>query len=277
MLLLSALAIYLAYAATASRPAHAATAAHVAIRHRVVSLAPALTEMLYALGEGPEVVGVSAYSDFPADARKKPVVGDALHVNEERVAALRPDVIVAAEGDAARLDRLAKLTGAHTQLLPTRHVADIWANMKALGKLTQHEPQAAARVAALQARLHRLARPAGARPIKVFYMVWDQPLMTAGRDSYLNDLIELAGGRNVAAAASGGSYPSFSWETLLAADPDVILAPTKLAKSLDSLSSRYPGLTAVKHRRVRTLPDDLISRPGPRVAEALAAVEAALR
>jgi len=264
LLLLALLALLLCSPAHAQPPAR-----------RIVSLGPALTEMLFALGLDQQVVGVTTYCNFPAAALAKPKIGDALHLNEERVIALHPDLIVSVEGDRARLDRIAKLTGARLQVLPTRHVQDIWNNFRTLGALTGRASEAAAQTARLQARVASLtAKPGGARPA-VFYMVWDQPLMTAGQDSYLNDLITLAGGRNV--VVDRGSYPGFSWEALLAANPDVILGPRNMASGLKGLEAKYPGLKAVQSHRLRTLPDDVISRPGPRVAEALAAVRAALR
>lgn len=266
LLLLAALVLWLAYAAA---PARAAAPAK-----RIVSLAPALTEMLFALDLGPEVVGVSAYSDYPVEAKRKPVVSDATHLDEEQLIALKPDLIVAAEGDAARFARVGRLTGATVKVFPTHHVADVWSNLAALGALTGHQRQAAAATARLKQELAVL-RPAKPSGRKVFYMVWDQPLMTAGRDSYLNDLIELAGAHN--AATAQGSYPTYDWEAVIAANPDVILAPRTLARQLDAVARRYPTLAAVKAHRLRTLPDDLISRPGPRVAEALQALETALR
>ena len=180
--------------------------------------------------------------------------------------------------DRARLDRLEKLTHAQAMVLPTKHVADIWKNMCTIalieGVAERGERAIAQRQAALNVVVAR-AKARGTHPT-AFYMVWDKPLMTAGADSYLNDLIALAGGRNIAATATGGSYPTYSWESLLAQNPDVILGPTNMAKALQGLKTQYPSLKAVKSNRLRTLPDDLISRPGPRVAEALAAVEAAL-
>jgi iron complex transport system substrate-binding protein len=278
LLLLTALALFLAYAATTKAPARAAAspARNFVQPTRIISLAPALTEMLYAIDKGAQVVGVSAYSDFPAAAKSKPVVGDALHVDEERIIALRPDLILVAEGDKARLDRLRRLTHASVELLPTKHVSDIWSNLLALGALTGKVSRAAEVTHKLQQQVAAIAKPRQTPKKAVFYMVWDQPLMTAGKDSYLNDLIELAGGRNVAATSTQGSYPSFSWELLLAADPDVILGPANLATGLKDVAGRYPNLKAVRSGHVRALPDDVVSRPGPRVVLALAAVEAAM-
>lgn len=255
------------------RPAHAAQG------QRVLSLAPSVTEMLFALGLGSRVVGVTTYCNYPAAATKKPRVGDALALNDELAMSLKPDLILAAEGDRARLDRLARLTGAKLEVLSTKRVSDIWTNMRAIGRLTGTEAHAAREATALQARLKAAAAryPARTPAPTAFYMVWDQPLMAAGPDSYLDDLIQLAGARNVVKASAGNSYPAYSWESLLAANPSVILGPRNMAGPLKKLESRYPHLQAVKAKRVRTLPDDLISRPGPRVVEAFEAVATALR
>lgn len=242
---------------------------------RIVSVGPDLTEMLFALGLGDRVVGVDSYSNYPPAARKLPHVGGAVDLSDEAVIAARPTLIVSVEGDRAHLARLGRLTGARVAMLETHHVPDIWANLHTLGVLTGTQTRAASLTHRLETQLAAHTVHGGRHP-SVFYMVWDKPLMTAGGDSYLDDLIALAGGRNVAHGAKG-AYPPYSWEAVLAANPDVILAPRTLAASLESLKQRYPFLRAVRSGRVHTLPDDLISRPGPRVVEALEAVEAALR
>lgn len=269
--LILAVLAFLALFLCRSTPAHAARAP------RILSLAPAITEMVYALGLDQSLVGVTSYCNYPPAALKKPRVGNALDLNEELVVSLKPELIFATEGDKSRLERLGRLTHARVFVLPTKHVADIWANLRTIGKLTGTQARAEQEVKSLQARLKAAsARATKAHPT-VFYMVWDKPLMTASADSYLNDLITLAGGKNVAASAAGGSYPSYSWEALLAADPQVILGPKNMASALMGLKTQYPSLQAVKANRLRTLPDDLISRPGPRVVQALEAVESALK
>ena len=128
----------------------------------------------------------------------------------------------------------------------------------------------------MKARVAAHSAPRGGPRPRTFYMVWDRPLMTAGPDSYLSDLITLAGGSNVVNQGVS-SYPTYSWEALLAADPDVILGPRNMAGALKALAHDYPRLRAVKENRVRVLPDDLVSRPGPRIVEAIDAVSAALK
>lgn len=257
---------------SAGRPALAAAPAK-----RILSLGPALTEMVFALGLADRIVGRTSFCNFPSAALKLPDVGAVTGWNEERVIALRPDLILALEGDRAPVDRLAKLTGAHVEILPTRQVADIWTNLHAIGRLTGRSHAAAKLVGELRSAVDRRRRAALARKRHptAFYMVWDEPLMTAGPTSYLGDLISLAGGRNVV-TASAGSYPTWSWEALLAANPDVILAPKDRGPALGKLAGRYTSLAAVQNKRLWTLPDDLISRPGPRVVQALDAVEQAL-
>jgi iron complex transport system substrate-binding protein len=235
--------------------------------------------MVYKLGLENRLVGVTTYCNYPAAAKRKPRVGAALDLNEEMIMALKPDLILTTEGDKARYARLGQLTRAKVVTLSTRHVDDIWRDMRLIGEHTGMGARANREVGALQTRLKGVVAslPKRRTPPTVFYMVWDKPLMTAGPNSYLGDLITLAGGRNVVAAMPGNAYPPYSWEAFLARDPQVILGPQNMAASLQGLKTRYPHLQAVKTGRVRALPDDLISRPGPRVVEALEAVVAALR
>jgi iron complex transport system substrate-binding protein len=246
---------------------------------RILSLSPAITELVYALGLEGRLVGVTTYCNYPPAALKKPRVGSARDLNVELIVTLKPQVILATEGDPTRLARLERLTHAKAYVLPTRHVADIWANMRTIARLESVVERGERAIAERRKALDAVAARAKKRATHptAFYMVWDKPLMTAGAGSYLNDLITLAGGRNVAASATGGSYPTSSWEALLAQNPDVILGPTNMAPALQALKTQYPSLKAVRANRLRTLSDDLISRPGPRVAQALEAVEAALR
>lgn len=268
--LVLAVLLLLALLVTGTQPSQAAAG------QRIVSLGPSITEMLYALGLESRVVGVTTYCNYPPQAARKPKVGAALDLNEERVLSLKPDLILTVEGDAQRRDRLARLTGAQVVVLPTQRVEDIWTHMRRIGALTGTQTKAEHVTRRLQQRL-AAARPKTQGGQKVFYMVWNQPLMSAGPASYLDDLITLAGGRNVVTARSGGSYPTYSWEALLAANPDVILGPQNMKPALEGLKRQYPHLRAVKTQRVRTLPDDLISRPGPRVVEALEAVTRAMK
>ncbi len=271
-----ALALLLCALVMRGAPARAAGASPA---RRVVSLGPALTEMLYAVGAGDRLVGRTSFCNYPPAAAKVPAVGGATGWNEELVTSLRPDLILALEGRTAEVERLARLSRARLEVLPTRHLADVWRNLARIGELVGERPRATRLVADLRAKVESRRKAAMARREhpSVFYMVWDQPLMAAGPQSYLGDLVTLAGGRNIVPESNAGSYPTFSWEALLAADPDVILAARDRGAALENLKARYPRLKAVRAGRVRTLPDDLISRPGPRVVQALDAVEAALR
>lgn len=253
--------------------------AQAANGQRILSLSPAATEMVYKLGLENRLVGVTTYCNYPEAAKKKPRVGAALELNEELVMALKPDLILTTEGDKARYARLGQLTRAKVVTLSTRQVNDIWADIRLIGENTGMGARANREVLALQGRLKDVTTRLAKAPKSptVFYMVWDKPLMAAGPNSYLGDLITMAGGRNVVAAMPGNAYPPYSWETLLAKDPQVILGPQNMGQAFKDLKAKYPHLKAVKGDRLRTLPDDLISRPGPRVVEALEAVAAAIR
>jgi iron complex transport system substrate-binding protein len=268
------LVLLLAWLAGAGRadaaPAHGA--------RRILSLGPSLTEMVFALGLGDRLVGRTNLCNHPAAAARVPAVGAVSGWNEERVLSLSPDLILALEGARAPVERLARLTGAQLVVLPTEGLADIGRNMRRVAQLAGVGPRgdrwAADLTRALAARRAKAAR--GPHP-RVLYMVWDEPLMAAGPRSYLGDLIAVAGGRNVVPASVRASYPTFGWEALVAADPDVVLAPREREAALARLAARHPSLHAVRDRRLHTLPDDLVSRPGPRVLQALDVVAQALQ
>jgi len=255
-----------------------ATASSPAGARRILSLGPSLTEMVYALGLGDRLVGRTSLCNHPPAATRVPAVGAVSGWNEERVLALAPDVILALEGARAPVERLARLTGATLVVLPTEGLEDIGRNMRRIARLAGIGP-VGDRWADGLARSVAARRAAGARGPhpSVFYMVWDEPLMAAGPRSYLGELVSVAGGRNVVPPSVRASYPTFGWEDFVAADPEVVLAPRERALALKRLAASHTALRAVQAGRLHTLPDDLVSRPGPRVLEALGAIELALR
>jgi len=246
---------------------------------RIVALGPSLTEMVFALGLGDRLVGRSNWCNYPPAASRVPAVGAVNAWNEERVLALKPDLILALEGQRAPVERLARLTRAQLVVLPTERVADIGSHMLTIAQLAvvpaQGRSWAQRFEETLDARRAEVAK-LKARP-RTFYVVWDEPLMTAGPRSYIGELIELAGGQNVVPAHLPGSYPTFGVEALVVADPDVLLTSSDRTGGLQLLRQRFAGLRAVRTGRLHALPSDLISRPGPRVLEALEAMKAVLQ
>lgn len=243
---------------------------------RILSLAPSLTETLYALGAQDEVVGVSNYTDFPPAARAKPDLGGPYTLDLEQAMALHPTLILTVDGTQQAYRRLADLTHARLVVLPSARVSQVFANILTLARLTGRVEAGRRLVTRLRSELSAI-RPVAGRPT-VFYMVWPAPLMTAGPGSYLDDLISMAGGRNIADGLHGAApYPTYSWELLVAQDPDVIVAPANLAGSLASLARDRPYLEAVRNHELITVDADVISRPGPRLPLALRLIRNAIR
>ncbi len=248
--------------------------------HRIISLSPATTEILFAIGAGPMVVGVSDYCNFPPEATQRPRVGAVMTLNLEKTLSLKPDLFLTTDGNPRFYERLDRLSKAQIVQLSSVTLPSVTRNIRDLGRVTGRVAQADALADRIDRGLRAAQAKAQARKGKprVFYMVWGEPLITAGAGSYLDDLIRTAGGVNaVRDLPTGNPYPPYSWEALVAADPDVILAPRHLKPTLDRLKRIQPGMKAVKHGRLVMLDDDLVSRPGPRVLEALEQVSEAIR
>ena len=246
---------------------------------RIVSLAPYLTELAFAAGAGSKLVGVSAFSDFPPEARQVPVISDSTHVDYEALVRLKPDLVLGwRSGNRAR--DLAQLETRGYRLFVTEpsRLADVPRILRTIGELAGTRAQADAAAAGIEARLAALkAQHAGARQLAVFYEIWHEPLMTVNGRHYVSAMLELCGGRNVFAAAAPLT-PVVSREQLLAADPDVILLSTVPAREADALAAwrRWPTLRAVKAGALYPIDSGLASRMGARVADGAAAICAAL-
>ncbi len=226
---------------------------------RIVSLAPHLTELLYAAGAGPKVVGAVAFSDFPPEARALPRVGNDALIDLEAVLALRPDLIVAwpNPGTVRAVNRLAELQLAVFRSEP-RELDDIAATLEKLGVLTG-SPEAAAAAAAFRRRASGLRKRYSQRPaVRVFYEVWDRPLITVSGDHVISKVIRLCGGENVFAGLPGIA-PQIDREAVLRANPELIVGSDAI--SLDDWKA-YP-VTARLHR----IPAALIERQTPRILE----------
>jgi iron complex transport system substrate-binding protein len=246
----------------------AALIAATALALRVVSLAPALTEDLFAIGAGSSVVGVDAYSNRPAAAARLPRVGSLRTINSEVIAGLDPDLIVGIPYQAPSLHDLERL-GVRTRSLAVENLADDLAAITTLGTLTGHAAQAAGVVAGIRRRLAAASHvTAHLRAPRAFVVIGVAPIYTAGRGSYIDDLLTVAHVRNVAGTV-GTAFPAVSAETLEIADPDVLVVPSGTELPMVPPWSR---LRAVRERRIVRIAEDDLLRPGPRVADVVAAL-----
>lgn len=236
---------------------------------RIVSLAPSNTEILFALGLGDKIVGVTKYCDYPAEARTKEQVGGFSDPSVEKIVSLKPDLVVATGMHEKVVKQLEELKIPVLAVNP-KQFDEVYATIELLGKATGTQKKAAEVVAQMKARVEDIAKKvSGKGQPKVFYEVWDEPLMTAGPGTFINDLIVRAGGTNIAADAQK-AYPEYSLELLLQRDPEIIIFPSG-KNTPEKIMSRpgWQNITAVKNKRVIMVDGNLVSRPGPRLVDGL--------
>ncbi len=240
---------------------------------RIVSLAPHVTETLFAAGAGAKIVGAVDYSDYPEAARKVPRVGGYSKLDLEAVAALGPDLAVgwASGNSPAHIDKLRAL-GIPVYLAQPERIDDVAKNLERYGALAGTQAAARAAAANFRSRLAELRRRYEARPkVRVFYQIWKQPLMTVGGGQVITDAIRLCGGENVFADLKPLA-PKVSVEAVLAADPEVVVASGMGEARPEWVDDwrQWPGMTAVKRDNLFFIPPDLIQRHTPRLAEGAA-------
>jgi len=239
---------------------------------RIVSLTPALTEILFALGAGDRVVGVTQYCDFPPEAKAKPKVGGYVNPSVESVLALKPDLVLISPGPGNRDSALAiRRAGSRIEIVPAETLEESLAAIDLVARFAGAEATGRELAAAVRARLDAVAnRVAGAPRVRTLFCIQTDPIIAAGRDTLPSQLLELAGGTNVVSALR---YPRLDVEAVAAARPELILQTRMDLASgdphaEDAFWKRWPSIPAVARGRVVVLPDDLTLRPGPRVADA---------
>jgi iron complex transport system substrate-binding protein len=244
---------------------------------RIISLTPHLTELLFAVGAASQVVGVDSASDYPPVAQTLPRIGDYSRVNFERILALKPDLVVVwLDGN-----RAADIHGLKKMGLPVLHTRatrldDVARLLRLFGQTTGHGAQGEAAARDFTARLAALQVRKPNRPLlRVFYQVWDHPLMTVGGTHWISDALELCGARNVFADLNGLS-PVVSREAVLQRAPELIVSGSD-APDMRAQWQRFPGLPAVKKQAFIRIDADRLHRPTPRLIEGVAALCNALK
>jgi iron complex transport system substrate-binding protein len=238
---------------------------------RIISLAPSVTEVLYLVGAGDRVVGVTVHCDWPEEARKLPKIGDLLNPSAELILEARPDLVVAstAGNDRTAVLKLADL-GLPVFVTAPRSVATIFDTVEQIGRATGCEDRAADLVARMKERLDSLDRRlTGTKPVRAFYITWFEPLLAPGKGTFENDVLRHAGVESISAAIPE-FYPRYSLEQVIAHDPDVILAVRHEGNPLPDLRA-LPGwrqLRAVRTNRVIVV-SEVFQHPSPRFLDAL--------
>ncbi|QDS91114.1 Vitamin B12-binding protein precursor [Rosistilla ulvae] len=248
---------------------------------RIISLSPATTELLFALGLGDSVVGATKHCNFPPAALEIPRVGGGTleSISAEVIVAAQPDLVLCKwdyhQPLIESLDRLQ----VRSMAIGAKNLQELFEEARWIGKLTDRTAEAEALVSRMQNQqqhlLNVVSRVKHDPPIRVFYEVWDDPLMTAGPDSFIDELLTMAGLQNIV-SDTAVRYPRISSETVLQGDPQLILAPTTHFETVDLAEIRSrPGwdlITAVTNQRIYLISGDEISRCGPRVLDALAEI-----
>ncbi len=236
---------------------------------RIITLAPNLTEIVYAIGAGDRLVGNTTFCDYPAEAKQVAKVGDTLQPNIERIIALKPEIILIST--ASQLETFTKQLeerGIGVFITDPHDLEGVFRTIKALGDLLGQQEQAEKLVGDLSARAAAIEETVKARPpVTVFYQVSPSPLWTAGKKSWITDLIRRAGGKSVTAEVEG-EWMRYSDEAALASHPEAIIMATGMGDKME-VAAALQKSPAVINKRVYGINGDYLSRPGPRLVEGL--------
>ena len=242
---------------------------------KVVSLAPANTEIAFALGAGDKVVGDTTYCDYPEEAKAIAKIGDFSNPSVEKIVALEPDLVLAAGGIQEGLRAKFEKLGMQVFVVDPTTLDELYADLGELGQLMGVSSNATTVVTDMKTQVDAVQEKIGAAQAssqtpfttpKVFLEIYGKPLMTAGTGTFIDDLITRAGGVNVGAGAGSG-FPGYNAEKLIEEDPSVYVAVKGAQSDPGEIAARpgYDQLTAVKDGAVYVIDDNLVARPGPRL------------
>ncbi|OGP67677.1 MAG: hypothetical protein A2W27_10645 [Deltaproteobacteria bacterium RBG_16_44_11] len=241
---------------------------------RIISLAPGITETLYALNLDDNIAGVTTFCDWPAAARKKPRIGGFTNPSIEKIVSLKPDLIIAtADGNRKDTVRQLERIGLPVYVTNPPDTAGILKSILHIGEITRREKDAGKLVGKLQKRLNNITAQINhkSKP-HVFFQIGLEPVITAGSGTLINEVIERAGGVNVAGLDTA-RYPRYSAEGIMGASPDIILfAPMAGDKEFAAgkgFWQKFRGIPAVDNNRIYPINTDLISRASPRIVDAI--------
>ena len=244
------------------------------VPRRIVSLAPGITETLYALGLESSIVGVTTFCDWPAAARSKPRIGGFTNPSIEKIVSLKPDLILAT-ADGNRRETILQLErlGLPVYVTNPSDTRGVLKSILHIGEITRQEKNAGKLVVTLQKRLDRVtAQTRHKNKPRVFFQLGLEPIVTAGGGTLINEVIERAGGFNVA-GTDLANYPRYSAEGIIGASPDIIVfAPMINDNKFEAVKrfwKNFPEVPAVKNRRIHPINADLINRASPRIFDAV--------
>ena len=241
---------------------------------QVVSLAPSITEIIYALGQQHRLKGVTLFSDYPDAAKKLPIVGSYVHLDLEKIVALRPDLCIAIKDGNPKevIDRLDSLK-IPVYAVDPKNLNSVMETLQEIALLLNAEDTAKALIERMNSRIGRVTSRIATtdyRP-RVFFQIGISPIVSVGSDTFIHEIIILAGGENLAAGRI--PYPRFSQEQVLGLSPEVLvltsMARTGTFEMAKAKWERWPQLDAVRSGRIHLVDSNLFDRPSPRLVEAL--------
>ncbi len=243
---------------------------------RIISLAPSNTEIVYALGLEDRLVGVTDYCDYPPAAKNKPKIGGFSTVDMEKVVALQPDLVLATDIHSKSVTPLLQKVGFNVVTLYPKTLNGLVRDINLVGKVTGRENAASELTAGLNKRIQAvasMATPSTARPLRTLLLIWYDPLMVAAAGTLPDDMIKVAGGKNIASDMMG--YSSIGLETVISRDPEVIIVPSDMGQPDDPLwnfvvtDPRLKNTTAARNNAIYKMDGNLVLRAGPRCITAL--------
>jgi iron complex transport system substrate-binding protein len=240
---------------------------------RIVSLDPSVTELIFAIGGGARLAGVTDYCDYPAAARAKPRVGDLVAPNLESIIALRPDLVIATtEGNSQETVAALERLGVRVYLTTASRLGDVVALIERIGELTGRVAAAAALRDRLERRVEAVRRAVAGLPRpRVLYVLWPDPLLVPGRGTLLGELIAVAGGESVT-ASDPTVYPRLSLEAVVARRPDVVIVADHGGGAPAERWNALGALPAARAGRMYSVDGNLLHRHGPRIADGVEAL-----
>ena len=237
---------------------------------RIISLAPNITESLFFIGAGEQVVGADEFSNYPEAAKDIARVSNYAGANYERILSLQPDLVIAwNSGNGEQIIKRIRNLGLPVFVIEPRSLHDLAAVVIKLGMLTGHPDQAEQRATEFERGINELADKYSARkPVRVFYQIWNEPLITLNGKHLISDVLRLCGGENVFADAAP-LVPYVNLEGVIQADPEVIIASGSSDDSPAWLGMwrQWPQITAVANNQVYYIPPDLMQRHSLRILE----------
>jgi iron complex transport system substrate-binding protein len=241
---------------------------------RLISVAPSVTEVLFALGLGEKVVGVSTYCNYPPEALKKEKVGGYITPSLEKIIALRPDLVLGtADGNLKSFVNKLSGLGIPVYITNPRSVSGVMTSILHIGEVSFSQSAAKKVVDSMKRKMEMVREKAQGRPRpRVLHVLAYEPLISSGKGTFVDDLIRLAGGINIAESAEG-KHPRYSMEEVIAQDPEVIVLSSM--KSKDPLADqrkrweRWKEISAVRFGRIYVIDSDVTLRPSPRIVDGL--------